>query len=58
MSAEDKRTLFEATLEAVIDQIRYRSYSAKYMGSGKTIYYVEFAFLCRDGTEMRVNYFI
>ena len=38
-----------------MEQITKKGYSDKYIGSGKTIYHVAFAFLGRDDIEMRVS---
>ena len=49
---ETKQKLFEKALKEGIDQIKDRCYSKKYMGSGKTIHQVAFAFLGRDDIDM------
>jgi len=51
----DKQALFAAALTEAMDQLNDRGYSAKYLGSGKTIYKVAFAFLGRDDIEMKAS---
>ncbi|MDR2569776.1 MAG: ATP-binding protein [Oscillospiraceae bacterium] len=50
---EEKRALFDITLDEGMSQIESKGYADKYIGSGKTIYKVVFAFLGRDAIEMR-----
>ena len=54
-SPEEKRVLFGKALDEAMDQITSRNYSAKYKGSGKTVYHAAFAFLGRGDIEMRVK---
>ena len=56
-SDEVKRNLFETALREGFEQIKERGYCDKYLGSGKTIYQVAFAFLGRDDIEMAVDCF-
>ncbi|MCL1816770.1 MAG: ATP-binding protein [Clostridiales bacterium] len=51
-SVEDKQKLFENALQEGMRQIEERGYGKKYLGSGKEIYQVVFAFLGRDDIEM------
>jgi hypothetical protein len=52
---EKKQKLFEATLDKGMKQIKDKGYYKKYMGSGKKIILVAFAFLGRDDIKMRVS---
>ena len=54
-SAEKKRELFDKTLNEAMEQIIFRGYSDKYIGSGKTIYQAAFAFLGRDDIALRTR---
>ncbi|MCL1817014.1 MAG: PD-(D/E)XK nuclease domain-containing protein, partial [Clostridiales bacterium] len=54
-SDEVKRNLFEKALREGLEQIKERGYCNKFLGCGKTIYQVAFAFLGRDDIEMRVE---
>jgi hypothetical protein len=51
--AEEKGEIFNAALSEGIEQIQDRGYHKKYMGSGKAVYLVAFAFLGRGEIEMR-----
>ena len=53
-SPEEKQKLFETALTDGMNQIKDRGYHKKYIGSGKTVYQVAFAFLGRDDIEMRI----
>ena len=52
---ETKRKLFDKALDEAMEQIRSKRYSAKYKGSGKTVYETAFAFLGKGDIEMRVR---
>ena len=52
-SLEEKQKLFDAALNAGMKQIADRGYEKKYTGSRKEIHQAAFAFLGRDGIEMR-----
>jgi hypothetical protein len=52
-SAEEKSEIFDAALSEGIEQIQDGGYHKKYIGVGKAIYLVAFAFLGRDEIEMR-----
>ena len=52
---EEKLHLQNKALEDGMAQIKSRGYHDKYAGSGKTIYLAAFAFLGRDGVEMRIE---
>ncbi|MCL1816816.1 MAG: ATP-binding protein [Clostridiales bacterium] len=51
---EEKKELFAKALREGLGQIEERGYGKKYLGSGKEIYQVAFAFLGPDDIEMRV----
>jgi len=53
-SEEKEQELSSAALAEAMVQIDSRGYSAKYQGSGKTMYQAAFAFLGRSEIEMRV----
>jgi len=48
-----KQKLFEKTLDLAMEQIDEKGYIDRYLGSGKAIYKVGFAFLGRDEIELR-----
>ena len=48
----EKRKLADKALKNGMKQIADKGYADKYLGSGKTIYLVAFAFLGRDNVEM------
>ncbi|MCL1816586.1 MAG: ATP-binding protein [Clostridiales bacterium] len=54
-SDEVKSKLFETALREGFEQIKERGYCNKFLGCGKTIYQVAFAFLGRDDIEMKVE---
>ena len=54
-SPEEKRKLFDKSLEEGMQQIIDRGYCAKYAGSGKNIYQVALVFLGRDDIDIRVE---
>ena len=54
-SPDEKRRLFDKTLDEAMGQIKDRGYHKKYSGSGKSVYLAAFAFLGRDDIEMRVE---
>ena len=55
IAGEVKKELFAKALREGMRQINSRGYHDKYLGSGKTVYQVAFAFLGRDEIEMAVE---
>ena len=54
-NVEQKRMLFESTLDGAMDQINGRGYADKYKAGDKHVYKAAFAFLGRGDIEMRAE---
>ena len=52
---EKKQQIFEKALKEGMEQITGKGYHKKYVGSGKAVYRVAFAFLGREDIQMRVE---
>ncbi|MCL2060630.1 MAG: ATP-binding protein [Oscillospiraceae bacterium] len=53
--AEEKAKLFKLSLDEAMAQISNKKYSAKYIGTGKPVHHVAFAFLGRGDIELRAE---
>jgi hypothetical protein len=53
--AEAKKKLFDMALDEGMNQIKAKGYANRFVGAGKDIYLVAFAFLGRDEIDMRVE---